>query len=46
MRKTSPLVLVIGMDKTAGTPKGGVYWEIKVYFETDVLNLRTVTSIL
>lgn len=45
MRKTSPLVLVIGMDKT-GTPKGGVYWEIKVDFETDVLNLRTVTSIL
>lgn len=46
MKKTSPLLVVIGMDRAAGTSKGGVYREINVDFETDVLNLRELTSIL
>lgn len=46
MKKTSPLLVVTGMDRAARTSKGGIYREINIYFEMDILNLKALTSML
>lgn len=46
MKKTSPLFVVTGMDRAARTSKGGIYREINIYFEMDILNLKALTSML